>query len=454
MPARFRLLIAVLLLAVGLSSSAAAQDQKVLDRIAAVVGDEIILKSDVDRTLRNRIQQDPQVSSYSKELWMETLNQLIDQEVLAEKAREDTTITVAEQQVNQQLDQQVQRVVQQVGSEEEVEQIYGQSILELKEDFRGDMREQLLAQQFRQRRMQDIDVTPSEVRQWFEEIPQDSLPQLPATVRLAHIVRYPKPSQDARDEAREIISAIRDSITTTDATFENMARRFSDDSGSASQGGRLQNVNLDDLVPEFAAIASRAPIGEVSQIFYNPQQSGFHILRVNERTGGTVDFNHILIRVDQSSADPQETIDYLSAVRDTLMNYEVPFELMARRHSEEDRSAENGGRVIDPRSGQRDLVLNALGPSWRSTIDTLETGEISHPTDVRLLNGEQAYHIVKLQRRMPAHRISLETDYERIKQFALQEKRSREMRKWLDRLREETYVDIRMSRDELTAARN
>jgi peptidyl-prolyl cis-trans isomerase SurA len=126
---------------------------------------------------------------------------------------------------------------------------------------------------------------------------------------------------------------------------------------------------------------------------------------------------------------------------------------MARRHSEEERSKQNGGRVTDPRSGQRDLVLNALGPSWRQTIDTLEAGEISKPAEVRLLTGDQAYHIVKLQRRMPAHRVGLETDYGQIKQYALQEKRSREMRKWLDKLREETYVDIRITREELTASR-
>lgn len=453
MPVHFRWIVAFVLLAVSCTSIAQAQDQKVLDQIAAVVGDEIILKSEVDRLVMQRMQQEGQ-ASYSDDMWMEMLNQLVDQAVLAEQARADTTITVSEQQVNQQLDRQVQQIVSRVGSEERLEQIYGKSILELKEDFRPDIREQILAQQLRGRKMRNIDITPSEIRTWFERIPQDSLPRLPATVRLAHIVRYPKPSQDARDEAREIITSIRDSIVTGGADFAEMARQFSEDPGSAPSGGRLQDVNLDDLVPEFAAVAARAPVGEVSQVFYNPAQSGYHILRVNERTGDVIDFNHVLIRVDQASADPTQTIEYLSAVRDTLLNYEeVPFELMARRHSEEDRSKQNGGRVTDPRSGQRDLVLNALGPSWRQTIDTLEAGEISQPAEVRLLNGEQAYHIVKLQRRMPAHRVGLETDYGQIKQYALQEKRSREMRKWLDKLREETYVDIRITREELTASR-
>ena len=430
---------------------AQANEGKVLDQIAAVVGDEIVLKSDVDRVMTNMVQQGQ--TSYSDQAWMEVLQQLIDREVLADRAQADTTLTVSDQQVEQQLERQVSQIVQQVGSEERVEQIYGKSILQLKEDFRQDMRNQLLAQQFRGRRMQDIDVTPSEVRTWFERIPQDSLPRLPATVRLAHVVRYPKPSEDARTEAREIISAIRDSIVNSGASMEDMARRFSDDPGSAPDGGRIDNINLDQLVPEFAAVAGRVPIGEVSQTFYNSQQSGYHIVRVDERAGNSVSFNHILIRVDQTDYNEGPVRKYLGAVRDTLVDRNVPFALMARRHSEEERSANNSGRVVDPRSGQRDLVLNALGPSWRSTIDTMDVSEISKPAEVRLLNGERAFHIVKLRRRTPAHRVNMELDYERIKEFALQEKQARVMREWLDELRSETYVDIRISPDDLTAAR-
>ncbi|NBB75186.1 MAG: peptidylprolyl isomerase [Bacteroidetes bacterium] len=446
--------IALFLLSVGLAVPAApahAQDQPVIDQIAAVVGNDIILQSEVENAARSMAQQQPNLS-YNDQLLREALNQLIDQEVLANRAREDTTIVVSDQQLETQLDQQIQQIARRAGGEERLEEIYGQSILELKEDFREDVREQLLAQQLRARRMRTIEVTPSEVRQWFERIPQDSLPQLPTTVRLAHIVQYPKPTESARQEANEIITAIRDSIVQGGAEFEAMARQFSDDPGTAADGGRIAGVNLDDLVPEFAAVASRTPIGEISQVFYNDAQEGFHILRVNDRSGGTIDFNHILIQVDRRTADPQPVIDHLNAVRDTLRNMEVPFELMARRHSEEERTAENGGRVVDPRSGTRDLVLDALGPSWKSTLDTMETGEISQPTRVQLLTGDRAYHILQLQRRMPAHRVNLETDYERIKQFALQDKQTREMNDWINDLREEVYIDIRMRLDPVATA--
>lgn len=431
------------------TSGEAQENRQVVDRIVAVVGDDIVLQSDVDQFARQMMQQ-RQNASYSKELWMRALNQLVDQKIMAEQARRDTTITLSDQQVESQLDQRIQQLVQRAGGEQKLEQIYGKSVLEIKEDFRQDFRDQLLAQQLQSKKMQDLEITPSEVQGWFERIPQDSLPNLPKTVRLQHIVRYPKPNEQAKKDARQVITSIRDSIVNGGTSFEAMAREFSDDSGTAQSGGRLSGVVLDDLVPEFAAIASRTPVGEVSQVFYNDQHNGYHILRVNSREGNTIDLNHILIRVDQSSADGSAAKEYLSAVRDTLLKYpDVPFELMARRHSEEKSTANNGGRVVDPQSGVRDLVFNALGPSWKQTIRTLDKGEISKPAEVQLLNGDRAYHIVKLQERTPAHRVNLKHDYERIRQYALQDKRSRKMQEWLQDLREEIYVDIRIRKEDL-----
>jgi peptidyl-prolyl cis-trans isomerase SurA len=233
-----------------------------------------------------------------------------------------------------------------------------------------------------------------------------------------------------------------------------MARQFSDDSGTASNGGSLGMVNLDQLVPEFAAVASRTPVGEVSQVFYNENQQGYHILRVNSESGSRMDLNHILIKAQSDNAGAERAKNFLGTVRDSIVNHGQPFELMARRHSEEQRSAENGGRVTDPQSGARDLVLDALNPTWRRTIRNLDVGDISQPTEVQLLNGDQAFHIVRLGDRTPAHRANLEQDYERIRRLALQDKRNREMRDWIDQLRDEVYVEVRVTQDDLSALRS
>jgi peptidyl-prolyl cis-trans isomerase SurA len=424
-----------------------AQDGQVIDRIVAVVEDNVILKSEVDQLVSRQVRR--RNASYSEDLWMDALQQLVDQELLAEKAQRDTTITVSDQQLTSQLNRRIERLKQRAGGEEQLEQVYGQSILEIKETFREDLRRQILAQQLRQRRTQNINITPSEVRQWFERIPQDSLPRIPKTVRLSHIVRYPKPTEGARAEAQSLITSLRDSIVDGGASFEAMARQFSDASGAGSSGGALNDVNLDDLVPEFAAVASRTPVGQISQAFYNENQNGYHIVRVNARDGSTVDLNHILIKAPTSE---ERTKEYLNAVRDTLLNEDdVSFEEMARRHSEDDRTAENGGRVTDPDRGTRDLVLKNLGPSWTRTIQNLEPGEISRPVKVQLLSGDEAFHIVRLERRVPAHRVNLDQDYNRIRQLALRDKRNRKMQEWFDQLRNEIYVDVRISKSELAA---
>ncbi len=423
----------------------------VVDGIAAVVGDEVILRSEVDVLAASLLQRGV-AEAYSDELWMDALDELINQQVLSEQAQQDTTIRVSDEQLEQRLDQRVQQMAAQVGGEAELEEIYGQSILQLKNNYRDDFRQQLMAQQLQQTRLQEIDITPSEVRAWFEQIPEDSLPRLPETVRLAHVVRYPKISEEAEQESLEIIQAVRDSITQRGAAIEDMARRFSDDPRSARSGGRIQNVALQDLYPEFAAVASRLPVDSLSEPVRTP--IGYHLIRVNQRTGNTVDLNHVLIRIDERDADPTETVAYLSSVRDSLIRYDqVPFELMAQRHSEEEISAPRGGRVVAPQSGQRDLVLERLGLSWQQTIDTMEVGEISRPAEVELLSGRRGYHIVLLQERAPAHQISFATDYTRIREYALQEKRARELQQWLDELREQVYVDVRIRPEDLAAAR-
>lgn len=444
------LFAAIAMAALLIAGPARAQNQEVVDEIVAVVGDHIILKSEVDALVANMMRQQPNVN-YSEEGWMDALDQMINQQILTVVARRDTNIIVTDEQVTQALDRRTEQMIAQVGSQSRLEELYGKSLVRIKAELREDFRDQLLAEQVQQRKIQEIRITPTEVREWFHQFPTDSLPTLPEMVRLSHVVRYPSVTESARQEARAIIETIRDSIVTSDATLEDMARQFSDDPGSARVGGRIEDTNLSDLVPEFAAVASRLPEGEISQVFETP--FGYHIMRVNERRGEFVDFNHILIQIDDSRIDPAETISFLNSVRDSIVAEDMSFALMAKRHSQEEQSAQLGGRVIDSRTGERDLVLESLGPLWQNVLDTLDVGEISKPARVELENDRQAYHIVYLQRRTPSHVVSLESDYERIEQFALQEKQQRIMQRWYDQLREDVYVDLRGKAERISLAK-
>ncbi|MCY4172302.1 MAG: peptidylprolyl isomerase [Bacteroidetes bacterium] len=420
--------------------------QEVIDEIVAIVGEnKILLRSEIDGLVSNFTQQ--QEIPYSDELWYQTLQQIIDQEVLAEHARRDTNIVITDDQVNQALDQRIQIMSQQFGGETRLEEIYGQSIIQIRADLREEIRSRLLAEQFQNTMLRGLRITPTEVREWFAQFPTDSLPILPPIVRVSHIVKYPEILPEAREEALEIIAAIRDSITIGGRTLEEMATRYSEDTGSIQTQGRYESMLMGDLVPEFAAIAARIEPGELSQPFQSP--FGFHILRVNQRVGEVVDFSHVLINIDRSRSDPTNAISELVMIRDSIITYNLPFELMSTRHSEEESSAEIGGRVVDPNSGERDLFIDALGVDWKSTIDTLEIGEISHPAEVTLLDGNVAWHLVLVQRKLPTHRVSIDTDYSRIEALALDNKRTIEIRRWLDLLRDDVFIELRGKAQEI-----
>jgi peptidyl-prolyl cis-trans isomerase SurA len=430
---------------------APAGDEAVIDEIVAVVGDDVILRSEVEGQFQAIMQRQRQQQGRlppRDQVWDRVLRNRIGLQVRAIHARRDTTISAPDSRVQQALEQRIDRLAQRAGGRSALEQAYGKSISQLKADFEEPIRDQLLAQRFRQRRMREVSVTPSEVRAWFEDVPRDSLPTVPATVQLSHIVRYPEASESARQRAREIAGSVRDSILAG-VPIEEMARRYSDDSATASQGGQMER-QLSELVPSFAAVVSRVPIGEVTDVFKT--RFGYHVARVNERSGNTVKLNHVLIEVDKSDASGAGAQQYLKAVRDTITSQGAPFALMASRHSEERRSARQGGRVTDSESGESTLRMSKLNASWKSTLRDLEEGQISQPREVELLSGERAFHIVKLTERTPRHEMSLDEDYARIKQYALRQKKQRIYRQWVKQLREDVYVDVRVQPGELSAS--
>ena len=438
---RLRALLVLLAALVGAPASAQVPNGTVLDEIVAVVGEEPILASEVNAVAAGALQQG---QTMTDDLWSRALDELIHQKVLVARAQQDTTVVVTDDQVNQQLDQRVNALARQLGGSAQLEAYYGRTIDEIKQLFRDDVRQQLLAQQYQGRRLRDVTVTPSEVRAWFATIPESEVPEVPELVRVAHVVKTPEPDPAARAEARRLAEALRDSIAAGQATIEELARRHTDDRGSANTGGLYERFNIRDLVPEFGLVAATMEPGELSQVFES--QFGFHVMRLNARQGDVISFNHILIQVDDSNVDADGAIAELTAIRDSVLTLGLPFELAAKRNSDDPFSAAQGGYLADPRSGERDLRLEALGALWQATIDTMEVGEISQPAEVQLLDGTNAWHIVLLQRRTPPHRLSLETDYALLSQYALQDKRQRVLDEWLADLRRTVYVEVKTDR--------
>lgn len=444
-----RLALALLLAAPAVAASAQTATPPVapgtrLDGIAAVVADQIVLYSEVDALAQQAAGGRP----ITDDLWSRALDRLVDQRVVIAQARQDTTLNVTDDVVQQQVDRQIAQLTAQVGGQAALEAAYGRPVAQIRASLRDDVRDEILLQQYQGRRIREVTVTPGEVRGWFDRIPAAERPLVPELVRVAHVVKVPAPNDAAKAEARAFAQTLRDSITQDRATIEELANRYSDDPGNtgpdgAKRGGRYDNFRLGDLVPEFSAAAAALEPGQFSQVFESP--FGFHVLRLNERVGDRISFNHILIEVPTGEDETVQAREALAVLRDSV-EAGVPFEAIARRHSEDPYSASRGGFVSDPQSGQRDLNLAGLGEQWKATLDGLEVGEMSEPRPVRLLDGTEAYHFVLLQKRTPPHRLSVEDDYALLSQYALQEKQQTELQAWVGELRDRAYVSIKADR--------
>ncbi|MFO7846889.1 MAG: peptidylprolyl isomerase [Balneolaceae bacterium] len=440
-----RTLLLFLLTAVVTIGSLFAQNKEVADKIVAVVNDRIILKSDVDNEIRQYMQQaemNDQDVGFSEDLWYSALQSIVDNYVMLEQAELDSVV-VSDDMVDRAMDQRIQEMIQQAGSEEALERAFGNSIVQIRAEFRDQFRDQMTTQQLQEQKMGSVEITRPEVREFFEEIPENQLPTIPEQVELSQIVVSPPELEDARNEALRLAEALRDSVINHGKDFEEMARQYSD-GPSAPRGGLLPMMPLNDLVPNYSAAASALEPGEISQVVRT--DFGYHVIRLNERQGDNIETNHILIETDEESVDEDFAINKLETLRDSVINHGESFRELARRHSDDESTAGMGGRILNQQTGEQKLALSDLEPSlYRIALLLDEEGDISDPRPFTMPNSQkQAYRIVRLEGHYPEHVANLDDDYDRIREIALQRKRMRMMSEWLEDLREDIYVDYRI----------
>lgn len=423
-----------------------AQNIQVTDQIVAIVNDRIILKSDVDEEVRNymnQLQMNNQPVQFSEQLWYDALQSMVDNHVMLEKAELDSVV-VSDDMVDRQMDQRLNQMIRQAGGERQLEEVFGQSIVQIRADFREQFREQMVVQQLQQQKFRSINITRPEVEEFFNNIPQDSIPLIPEQVAASQIVINPEPLADAMAQAYQMASAIRDSILNHGKEFEEMARKYSDD-GSAARGGLLPMMAINDLVANYSAAATALEPGEISEVVQT--EFGFHVIRLNRRMGDNIETNHILIRIDETLVDEEAAIEKLNALRDSVLNHGADFNELARRHSDDEQTKAFGGRVLDPQTGDRLIPISQLEPSiYRIVLLLDEEGEISEPRSFtpQSRTTSTAFRIVRLDRLIPEHRANLEDDYERIRDIALNRKQMATLQQWLADLRDEVYIEFKI----------
>ncbi len=404
-----------------------------VDQVVAVVGANLILKSDIENEfVQLQAQGNTAVNRCA------VLEELLFNRLLINQAELDS-LEVSDGQVQQELDQRMNYYVSQLGSEEKLEEYMGKSIGQLKEEFREDVRKLLLARQEQAKITGDTKVNPSEVRAFFNSIPADSLPLLNAEIELATITKKPPVNQEEKMRVRGKLEKIRDRIESGE-DFATMSVLYSEDVESAKRGGELGYVGRNDLVPEFSAEAFNLKGKEVSRIVETT--FGYHIIQLIGRRGEMINVRHILLIPKTSSADLLKGQQQLDSIKTLIQTQKVSFDSAAYRYSDDEDTKRNGGRMINPATGTSRFDVTELDPQLFFAVDKLSVGEISAPIKVSEPGGKTAYRLLKLVSKSAPHRANLKDDYQRVQVICQNQKQSKIINDWIRKKRRTTYVRI------------
>lgn len=409
--------------------------ERIVDGVVAVVGKNIVLKSDVDNQFISLQRQGGPDADADK---CSIFEDLLFEKLLLHQADLDS-IVVGDAEVDAAIDRRVAVFVQQIGSTQKLEQYYKKSIVEIKEEMKPYIKNQMTAQRMLGQITADVEITPSEVRAFYNNIPTDSLPLINSQVEFAQIVMYPEVSQEANQEAIDRLNDLRTRIENG-SSFSTMAVLYSEDPGSAKNGGEYKGIKRGQFVKEFEAVAFNLAAGEISEPFST--EYGYHIVQLQVRKGEELDLRHILIKPKISNLNLQDTKDVMDSVRNLLINKDMTFSKAASTFSADENSKLNGGVAMNPQSGDSRWETGQLDREIFYATEKLERGRISEPIFFRTQDGKEGYKLVKLQNKTEPHRADLKTDYNIIQNVALQEKKNEATQKWIEEKLKSTYVRV------------
>lgn len=410
--------------------------REVIDKVVATIGGELVLLSEVEEQFALMEAQSGVLPEGAR---CNIMDQLMASKLLVNQAKLDS-IEISDEEVEAQLDARIERILSFMNNDVgQFEDYYGQTINEVKEQFREDLRNQILADRMRSQVMASVAVTPSEVKKFFNSIPPDSLPYFNSEVEVGEIVYKPKVNPEERQKTIEKLESIRQRILDGE-DFAELASKHSND-GSARSGGDLGWAKRGKYVPEFEAAAFKLEKNEISPVIES--EFGFHIIQMLERRGNSIHVRHILIKPDITEADLEKAEMHLDSVRQLLLADSLTFSQAVKLYSNEDmQSYNNDGRMVNPATGNTFFEIGDLEPDIYFTIDTMDVGGISAPFQFRDQVGETYYRIVQLQSRTSPHKANLKQDYSKIQQAAIESKKSEFISSWIKDKVDATYIDI------------
>ncbi len=411
--------------------------QELLDGIIVKVDNQIVLRSDVENIYAQEAER-AQGKPLSPDLRCKILQSLVLNKLMLARADVDS-VTVTDARVSSELDRRMAYFVQQVGSEKKLEELYNKSAKALKDDLRPQVKEQLVQQEMQDKITGKLAVTPREVNQYFNKIPKDSLPYYSTEVEVGQIVVPAQVNEQAKQAAIAKLNDLRAQVLAG-ASFEELAKKYSEDPGSAVQGGLLGFFKRGELVPEYEAASRKLEPGQMSPVVQS--QFGFHLIQFIERKGDSYSTRHILLKPVTGTADASASAKKLTRLRTQILSDSISFAKAAKDNSSDKASSANGGLLANRQDGGSRLPLDKLDPAIFFTIDTMKVGHITPPLPYRTDDGKDAVRILWLKSNTAPHQANLNDDYQKIATAALNEKKSRALDEWFVKNRGTVYLEV------------
>ncbi len=412
-----------------------AQKKILIDEVAAIVGDKIILMSDIEQNYEQAARQGIE----SPRLKCEVLNQLLLEKLFLNQAILDS-VEVADAEVEAELDNRVRYFINMFGGDvEKLEAYYKKSIVKIKEDYRDDVKNLLLARRMQTQVVNDVTVTPSEVKAFFESIPADSLPYFNAEIELGQLVVFPKETKEQKAEIKKQLLDLKKQVEEGE-DFGKLASIYSEDPGSAGNNGELGFMERGQLVSEFEGAAFKLKNGEMSNIVET--QFGFHLIKMLERRGNKINVQHILMKPQVTDVERDKAQTYLDSIHNLITIDSLSFKDAVEQFSELEEGKKLGGLIISPQTGLSTFEMDQLDPNIYFTIDTLQEGQTSPAVEFTQADGKEGFRLIHVYMRSQPHLANLKDDYQKIQNQVKRNKQQEALSNWIDQKAPVTYIHI------------
>lgn len=402
---------------------------KVIDRIIAQIGNEIILLSDIQARRLEMIQEGISLDATTDCMILE---EMMFEKLLIMQAEIDS-VDIPDDMVESEMENRLRYIAQQIGSMEELEKFYGKSVAQIKGDFFTIIKKRMMAERMRDMITENVQITPSEVKEFYNSLPKDSLPYINAKISVAQIVLYPQITDADKEKARKDLEVRRKQIVSGERSFDGVAALDSDDPGSRLSGGDLGWNSRGTMVPEFEAELFKLETNGISPVFET--QFGYHIVQLLDRKGDNYHCRHILFIPSVSDQALMKSAATIDSLYQQIKKGTITFEDAAIRFSQDEYSKLNGGKIVNPYTGDYfwDIQnINDIDPQMSRVINTLKIGEYSSPALYdNMMEQKQGLRMVKLLDKTKPHVANLKDDYQLIQMAALNEKKQKAIDEWV-----------------------